>query len=493
MNLAENLLRTAEALPDKVAVHLDDVEVTYAQLAEGAARVAGMLQAKGVEPGDIVGIQLPNVPQMPIIYYGALWAGCAIVPMNPLYKAREISYVLEDSDAKALFVWEAMSAEGKEGAAEAGAECIVVEPMGFVAELAKYEPVPLVDRDGDDTAVVLYTSGTTGKPKGAQLSQSNMIMNAEVGCEIMDLKEDDVIFGGLPLFHAFGQTACMNGAIYLGATVTLLPRFEPTKTLEIFERDGVTVMMGVPTMYVALLNAPDKDDFDTSKLRICVSGGAAIPVEVIKGFEDAYGAMILEGYGLSETSPIASFNHFDRERKPGSVGQPIRGVEFKLVDTEWNEVGRGEPGEIAIKGHNVMKGYLNKPEATAEAMQDGWFRTGDIAKVDDDGYYFIVDRSKDMIIRGGYNVYPREIEEVLYEHPAVASVAVLGVPHDVHGEEVAAVIVLKEGAEATAEELQEYAKERVAAYKYPRIIRIVDELPLGPTGKILKREIKIED
>jgi long-chain acyl-CoA synthetase len=249
-------------------------------------------------------------------------------------------------------------------------------------------------------------------------------------------------------------------------------------------------MEGVPTMYVALLQHPDRTSYDTSALRLCVSGGAALPVEVLRGFEAAFGCVILEGYGLSETSPVASFNHPDRERKAGSIGTPIEGVEFRLVDDQWNDVGEGEVGEIAIRGHNVMKGYWQRPEATQEALRDGWFRTGDMARRDDDGYYFIVDRKKDLIIRGGYNVYPREVEEVLYEHPDVIEAAVIGLPDATLGEEVCAVVALRPGASASPDELRRFAKERVAAYKYPRHVWLVEALPKGPTGKILKREIK---
>jgi long-chain acyl-CoA synthetase len=275
-----------------------------------------------------------------------------------------------------------------------------------------------------------------------------------------------------------------------GGTLTMIPRFDPGKALEIIQRDTVTVFEGVPTMYTAMLNHGEKDQYDLSCLRIAISGGSAMPVEVLKGFEEAFGCKVLEGYGLSETSPVASFNHPDRERKPGSIGTPIAGVEMKVVDDDGNEVPQGEVGEIVIRGHNVMKGYLGRPDATEEVMRGGWFHSGDMATVDADGYFFIVDRKKDMIIRGGYNVYPREIEEVLYEHPAVSEVAVVGVPDDSLGEEVAAAVVLRAGAEATEEDIRAYAKERVAAYKYPRAIWFQNELPKGPTGKILKREIK---
>jgi long-chain acyl-CoA synthetase len=281
----------------------------------------------------------------------------------------------------------------------------------------------------------------------------------------------------------------LNAALAAGACLTLLPRFDPASALEIIERDRGTIFEGVPTMYVALLQFPDKDRYDTSTLRLCVSGGAALPVEVLRGFEEVFGCIILEGYGLSETSPVASFNHPDRARKPGSIGTPIEGVEFRLIDDDGNDVADGEVGEIAIRGHNVMKGYWNRPEATEEAIRDGWFRTGDMARSDADGYYFIVDRKKELIIRGGFNVYPREIEEVLYEHPAVAQCAVIGVPHPTHGEEIAAAVVLKPEAEVAADELRDYVKDRVAAYKYPRHVWFLEALPQGATGKIQKRDI----
>jgi long-chain acyl-CoA synthetase len=341
--------------------------------------------------------------------------------------------------------------------------------------------------------VILYTSGTTGQPKGAELTHSNLGRNVDVTREtLITASEDDVILGALPLFHSFGQTCGMNVAVAGGACLTLIPRFDAGKALEIIARDRVTIFEGVPTMYAALLNHPDRDRFDLSTLRLCVSGGGPLPLEVMRGFEQAFDAIILEGYGLSETSPVASFNHPDRERKPGSIGTPIAGVEMKLIDDAGDRVPRGKPGEVAIRGHNVMKGYWRRPEATAAAIDaDGWFTTGDIAKVDADGYFFIVDRKKDLIIRGGYNVYPREIEEVLYEHPAVREAAVVGVPHPELGEEVGAAIAVCDGSDATIEEIRDYVKGQVAAYKYPRRIWFVEELPKGPTGKVLKREIEV--
>jgi long-chain acyl-CoA synthetase len=493
MNLAENLERSAREYPDRVAVKLDDFELTYAGLRDGAARLAGWLRSEGLQPGDRVGVMMPNLPQMPIIYYGILWAGGAIAPMNPLFKSGEVGYVLDDAKARALFAWEGVAEEASKAAATAGALYVEVQPTEFHQALSRHEPIELAQRGAEETAVILYTSGTTGKPKGAELTHANMTRNAEISINLFDAAPGEMIFGGLPLFHSFGQTVGMNASVASGATITLLARFDATKALEVLQRDQVTIMQGVPTMYAALCQHPNRADYDTSRLRVCVSGGASLPVEVIRHFESTFGAIILEGYGLSETSPVASFNHADRERKPGSIGQPVQGVEFRLIDDDWNDVAEGEVGEIAIKGHNVMKGYLGKPEATAEAIHDGWFRTGDLARRDDEGYYYIVDRAKDMIIRGGYNVYPREVEEVLYQHPAVASAAVVGVPHDSLGEEIAAAVTLRPGTSATEEELRAFVKERIAAYKYPRVVWITDELPLGPTGKILKREIVLPD
>src|SRR4051812_43655079 len=494
MNLATILTDTAAEHADQTALKLDEAEVTYAGLDEASARVAALLRDKGLEPGDRVGVMLPNVPYFAVAYYGVLRAGGVVVPMNVLLKGREVKFYLSDPEAKILFAWHDFAEAAEKGADDAGAECVLVKPGEFEKLLAEVEAdADVADRDDDDTAVILYTSGTTGTPKGAELTHSNLTRNVEVASGLWDYTGDDVILGALPLFHSFGQTCALNCAIRAGATLTLLPRFEPGKALEILERDKVTVFLGVPTMYAAMLNCSDREKYDTSCLRMCGSGGAAMPVEVMRGFEEAFDCKVLEGYGLSETSPVASFNHPDRERKPGSIGTPIEGVEMKVVDDDGKEVAQGEVGEIVIKGHNVMKGYWKKDDATAEAIKDGWFYTGDMAQVDEDGYFFIVDRKKDMIIRGGYNVYPREIEEVLYEHPAVAEAAVVGVPHEELGEEVGAAVALKDGQDVSEDELRAHVKEQVAAYKYPRKIWFVDELPKGPTGKILKREIEVPD
>ncbi|MFE5808604.1 long-chain fatty acid--CoA ligase [Streptomyces sp. NPDC056491] len=492
-NLAAFLVNSAAARRDHVAVRHDDTTLTYAELDDASARFAAVLHGRGVRPGDRVAMTVPNVPLFPVVYYGILRAGGVVVPMNPLLKAREAAYVLRDCGARVAVAFPLFAQEVATAAAELGTECLVAEPQAFRELLTAAEPLSgLVDREDGDPALILYTSGTTGAPKGAELTHGNLVSNTAATAEtLIRVGPDDILFGGLPLFHAFGQTCALNAAMAAGATLTLLPRFDPRRALEVMHRDGVTVFLGVPTMYSALLHAELPDGFDASRLRLAVSGGAAIPVEVLHGFERRFDATVLEGYGLSETSPVASFNHPDRPRKAGSIGVPIRGVEMRLVTESGSEAGPGEVGEIAIRGENVMKGYFNRPEETSEAVRDGWFHTGDLARVDEEGFYFIVDRKKDLIIRGGYNVYPREVEEVLYEHPAVAEAAVVGVPHEVHGEEIAAVITLREGAGATAEEIRAHIKERVAAYKYPRIITFTAELPKGPTGKILKREIVV--
>ena len=493
-NLASILTETAEKHGDKTAFKLDDVELNYQMLDEGSARVAGLLKSKGIEPGDRVGLMMPNVPYFPAIYFGILRAGAVVVPMNVLLKGREVSFYLGDPEAKVLFAWGDFAEAAEAGAEDAGAETILVKPGEFEKLLADQEPVrEVAERDAGDTAVILYTSGTTGKPKGAELTHANLYRNSKgVSEKLGEMSGEDVLLGALPLFHSFGQTCCMNSAISVGATVTMLPRFDPEKALEIIQRDKVTLFQGVPTMYNAMLHCSSAEGADCSSLRICMSGGAAMPAELMRAFEEKFDCMILEGYGLSETSPVASFNHPDKERKPGSIGTPIEGVEMQVWDDDGNEVPQGEIGEIVIRGHNIMKGYWNRPDANKEAIDDdGWFRTGDMAKVDEDGYFFIVDRKKELIIRGGYNVYPREIEEVLYEHPAIQEAAVVGVEDESLGEEVGAAVVLKQGETLEADEVKSYVKEQVAAYKYPRKVWFVDELPKGPTGKILKREIDV--
>jgi long-chain acyl-CoA synthetase len=403
-----------------------------------------------------------------------------------------VAYHIQDSKARLLVAHPLFHAPASKGAAEAGVPLVASEGEGPEAlpALAAAEPLGgLHPTAPDDTAVILYTSGTTGKPKGAELTHANLLVNCSVVVpRLVPLGPEGVALATLPLFHSFGQTCIQNATISIGGSFTLLPRFTPEEAATIIARDRVTLFAGVPTMYFALLHHAGNVDF--SSVKYCLSGGAPMPVEVMRAFEEKFGVQILEGYGLSETSPVASFNMLDRPRKPGSIGYPVWGVELAILDSEDRPVPDGERGEICIRGHNIMKGYLGRPEATAETMRGGWFHSGDIGIRDADGSYRIVDRVKDMILRGGFNVYPREVEEVLYGHPAIAEAAVIGVPHASHGEEVKAVVALKPGQSATPEDIIAWTKERLAAYKYPRIVEFVDALPKGPTGKILKRELK---
>ena len=491
-NPADWLARWSAETPDAPAIKQGQVTLSYRSLDDAAGRAAALLKTHGVAAGDHVSLIMPNVAYFPIVYYGILRLGAVVVPSNPLLKSGEISYIWQDSGCHVAVVLDMFAPDAELAAKDTGTDVITVVPGEFDQLLASQDPdTTVVDRDPQDTAVILYTSGTTGRPKGAELSFHNIGANARTNVETLaSTTTDDVIFGGLPLFHSFGQTCSMNSALYAGAAMTLLPKFDPEQALEIVQQHKVTVFIGVPTMYMALLAVKDPDRYDTSTLRLCCSGGSSMPVEVLHGIEKVFSVQVLEGYGLSETSPVATFNHPDRPNRPGSVGYPIRGVEAKVVGPDDQEVPVGETGEIVIRGENIMKGYLNNPTATSEAMRGGWFHSGDLGRMDSDGYFYIVDRVKDMIVRNGYNVYPREVEELLYTHPAVAEAAVVGVPDRLHGEEIAALITLKEGATATEDEVRDWTKERIAAYKYPRLVRF-GPIPKGPTGKMLKREIKI--
>ncbi|MEU8141451.1 long-chain fatty acid--CoA ligase [Nonomuraea sp. NPDC048901] len=510
LNLSIVLEDSARATPDGTAIVFGDMRLPYSMIDTVAAQVANLLVSRGIGKGDKVALACPNLPYFPFVYYGILKAGATVVPLNVLLQSREIAYHLDDSDAKALFCFEGtpelpLGERGKAGfeAAE-GCEHFFVLPATPLATESVYGESIWAALDGmsgvfetvqtaaEDTAVILYTSGTTGQPKGAELSHQNMLMNAIV-CDRMfpSAEGGDVMMAVLPLFHSFGQTVVMNQGFLRRATVVLMPRFEPGDALALMAKEGVTFFAGVPTMYWAMLSKVHADGVaPPASLKTAVAGGSASPLEVLKDFEKTFGVAILEGYGLSETSPVASFNQPDHPAKPGTVGTPIWGVEMKLIDSDWKTVEGEEPGEIAIRGHNIMKGYYGRPEATAEVMRDGWFRSGDIATRDADGYYSIVDRSKDMIIRGGFNVYPRELEEVLMTHEAVSLAAVVGVPHDSHGEEIKAYIIRTPGSTATEEELIAWAKENMAAYKYPRVVEFRDALPMTATGKILKRELR---
>jgi long-chain acyl-CoA synthetase len=458
--------------------------------------VATRLRERGIKPGDKVALLVPNVPEFTIAYFGILYAGATVVPINVLAAAPEVTYFLEDSGARMLIVHPLFEQPGREGAAPLSVPVVMAtseEAEDTVGGFASADPIDEPHPTSpQDTAVILYTSGTTGKPKGAELTHSNLLMNcAVVVAKIIPPSEvPHRALATLPLFHSFGQSVIQNGMIATGGSFTLLARFAPEDAFELIERDRLTLFAGVPTMYFALLHHRGDREYEVSSLQMCMTGGAPMPVEVLNAFEEKFNVEIYEGFGLSETSPIASFGVRGKPRKAGSIGYPAWGIEMSIVDDDDQPVAQGERGEICIRGHNIMKGYLNRPDATAEALKNGWFHSGDIGYVDEDGCYWIVDRKKDMILRGGFNVYPREVEEVLYEHEDVVEAAVIGVPHESHGEEVKAVVALAPNAKATADDLQAFCKDRLAAYKYPRIVEIIAELPKGPTGKILKRELR---
>ena len=514
LNLATLLEESTRQHPNKLAVVFNKTKLTYAQVNGAANQVAQGLTAMGVQPGDKVAMSCLNLPYFPIVYYGILKTGATVVPLNVLLKGKEIAYHLQDSDAKVYFCFEGtealpMGQFGHEGfEATDSCESMIImtadptapSPIEGITTLGQFmhgqsPQFSSVPTSSSDTAVILYTSGTTGQAKGAELSHANMVFNARLGDnDLFYRNEEEVHLIALPLFHSFGQTAQMNGGIYQGATLVLMARFDPDVALQLMEQHNVTYFAGVPTMYWAILNHPDANKYDLDKiaktLTTTVSGGSAMPVEVMQAFQKKYNVKILEGYGLSETSPIATFNRYTREAKPGSIGMPVWGIEMRVVDIEGNDLPPGEQGELLIKGHNVMKGYYNRPDATAAAIKDGWFHTGDIGKRDEEGYYYITDRVKDLIIRGGFNVYPREIEEKLLTHPAISLVAVIGIPHDSLGEEVKAFVILKDNASATEDELIAWGKEHLAAFKYPRHYAIVESLPMTATGKILKRQLR---
>ncbi len=514
LNLSIILENSARKHPQKVAITFMSNALTYTQLNAAANQVANGLNALGVTPGDKVALSCLNLPYFPIIYFGILKAGAVVVPLSVLLKKDEVAYHLSNSDAKAYFCFSGnailpMAKEGYEGFLKAE-NC-----SHFIEITPKPEDKPTIEgvltfgaflnglshtweshvSNAEDTAVIIYTSGTTGRPKGAELTHNNLLINAITCSEFMRLEASDVQLTVLPLFHIFAMTVMMNAGFYKGCSNVLQARFDAPETLQLMQTNQVSVFAGVPTMYQALVAAETKH-FDLEKiskqLRICVSGGASLPVQVLQDFEKKFDVPVIEGYGMSEGSPVVTFNHLDVGRKSGSVGTPVWGVQVKLVDDKGNEVSHGERGELLYKGPNVMKGYYKNPEATTNTIKNGWLYSGDIAIKDTDGFYFIVDRLKDMIIRGGLNVYPREIEEVMITHPAIAMVAIIGVPHELHGEEIMACVVLKDGENINEEDLKQWVKNRVASYKYPRIIKFMNTLPISATGKILKKELRAQ-
>ena len=517
LNVSSIVRRHAELTPNRPAFALGGERLTYGELDVLSGRVARALAELHIAPGDHVALSCPNLLAFPILYLGILKLGAVVVPINVLCKAREIAYHLRDSDARAYFCFEGtpelpMGVMGKQAFDEVpGCEHFVLVParrgtraaddsvVTLDALLAGAgEPLLPAPTAPDDTAVMLYTSGTTGQAKGAELTHLNVFLNAvgarDLSAAVRTPGAQEVVLITLPLFHSFGQVAQMVTHLLAGDLMVLMPRFEAAAVLDTMTRERVTFWAGVPTMFWALLNHVRSAGADAAAaaahLKLCISGGAPMPVEIMSAFEQMFGLRILEGYGLSETSPVATFNHLERPSRPGTVGQPIVGVEVACVDDNDCPVPSGTVGEIVIRGHNIMKGYYKRPEATAAALRNGWFHSGDLGLIDSDGYVAIVDRKKDMILRGGCNVYPREVEELLMTHPAVSLCAVIGVPDERLGEEVTAVIVKKPDAVAGEDEIIRWCDERLASYKRPRSVIFRDDLPMTATGKILKRELR---
>jgi long-chain acyl-CoA synthetase len=502
-NLATMLTETAAATPDAAAYTFMGAVTSYRELDEQSGRLAAGLLELGLMPGQVVALQLPNLPQFPAAYFGALKAGLVVLPLNPLLKAPEIEYHLADAAAAIMIGFDSMHQEAAKACEQLGIPLFLVSfsqqdlPEGTrpLADLIATAPLSAAGGDvrpgsSDDTAVLIYTSGTTGKPKGAELSHFQLYMNCTIAGQLFGARPDDVTLAVLPFFHVFGLSSVLNVSVRYGGALSIVPRFDPAAVVDALERDRCSVIAGVPTMLQALAEQ-NLSGRDLSRLRVAVSGGASLPEDVLASFETTLGIRVLEGYGLSETASTTSFNRPD-DRRALSVGKPIWGVRMRIADEDDQPLppGRDNVGEILIRGHNVMKGYLGKPEATESALRGGWLHTGDLGYQDEDGFYFIVDRSKDLVIRGGYNVYPREIEEVLFAHPAIAEAAVIGKPHDRLGEEVVAVVVRRAGSDLSEQDVVTYCKERVAAYKYPREVRFVAELPKGPTGKVLKNVLR---
>lgn len=490
-NIAGSFLRAADRRADAPALRVGAETVTHGELNAGIIEAAALLISHGIEPCDRVGLLMPNVPQFAVLYYAVLHVGAIAVPISTLLSDPEVEFCLDDAGVRLALVWAEEQRSQKLADASTNRETLQVSADSLLpAAGATDSGLDVAPRDGEDTAVIIYTSGTTGRPKGAELTHRNLARNAAAILETTDIGAATAALGALPLSHSFGQTWLLNATLGAGGSVSLLQRFEPGRALATIAEHRISFFAGVPTMFAQLLDAPAESE--VGSLELCVSGGAAMPREVMRAFEDRFGCEVREGYGLSETSPLVALNPPGRARRPGSVGVPIPGVEVKVLGDDGAELEARQVGEVLVRGHNVTKGYWNRPHDTAAAIsEDGWFRTGDAGYVDPDGYLFIAGRKKDLIIRGGYNVYPREVEEALLQHPAVAEAAVLGIPHPTLGEEVAAAVRLHEGAACSIDELTLHVKERLASYKYPRRIWLVDRLPTGPTGKVLKRRIAV--
>jgi len=497
MNLARLLENTAKRAPERVGLRFEGKDYTYEELDRRANSLASGLTSLGFRPGDRCIVMIQSSVEFITVYYALLKMGVVIVPVNFLYKNRELSHIFRDSGAKGFIGMDPFLHEAAK--ALNGFSHLCIRIAAGVKQGSGFTPLERIDgpevfhaypAEDNHTAAIIYTSGTTGVPKGAMLTHNNLASNAMTVADMRQTDPEDVVIGVLPLYHIFGQTSGMNASIYLGQAFHLFRQFEPDKVIRCIEKENSTILFAVPTIFNRLIQETDRSGIRRSSLRFCISGGASLPVELLRRFEERFQTKIYEGYGLSECSPVCVENPFGKKTKPGSIGLPIPGFKARIVDSSDRDVEPGQVGELIVKGPGVMKGYLNRPEATAKAIVNGWLHTGDLARMDEDGYIYIVERKKDMIIRGGYNIYPREIEELLFQHPDIVEAAVYGVPNDDLGEEVVADLVLRAGSSVTGDEIRLFVKERVAPYKYPRIVRLVNDLPRSHTGKVLKRELR---
>jgi len=501
MNLGQMLAETADRVPDKPALIFRDQAIRYRELNRRANQVANALIGLGIQPGDRVALYMPNLPYFIDAYYGILKAGAIVVPLNVLYKAGELEYIFNDSGARALLTFGplAPTALAARASAPALAHAIVAgaqdtpdaRPWQTTFDNAP-DHDPGVAVSPHDVAVICYTSGTTGKPKGAMLTHRNLIANCEQCNQVpmIHIQPDDIVWLALPLFHIYAMNVGLNLGVMNSAQIVLVERFEPASSLEIIQQHRCSILWCAPPMFVAWLALPNIRDYDLSSVRYVASGAAALPVKILETFQAVAGVPINEGYGLTEASPVVTSNAAGPVVKPGTVGPAIPGVEVKIVDAEDNELPRGQMGELICRGDNVMLGYWQRPDATAETLRNGWLHTGDLAIEDEDGYFTIVDRLKDMIVVSGFNVYPREVEEILFRHPAVAEAAVVQYPDPYQGESVLAYVVRKPGQSVTEQEIIDYCRSQIAVFKCPRKVVFRDDLPKNNTGKVLRRELR---
>jgi len=503
MNVADIVKLTAARLPAKAALIFQDKPITYAELDRAIDEAAAGIASLGIRKGDRVGVLVHNVPHFIYAYLGIERAGGVMVPLNTMFTAHEISYILADAEARAVIVAEPFvrAVDGLRETLPMLEHVVVVgggAPIGTMAwdqMTGRGGDVPSVNVGEDDLAALPYTSGTTGKPKGAMLTHGNLMANLEQMHRVPQLSEaeSDVVLLVLPMFHIYALNVSLGLTFRVGATAVLQERFDPVASLDAIERHHITVVFGAPPMFVAWLSTPNVESRDLSSVRLAVSGAAPLPGPVLEDFRRRLGVTIWEGYGLTETAPGVTSNAMGAEAKPGSIGKPLPEIQLRLLDEQGDDVEDGDPGEIVVRGPNVFRGYWHDDAATSEAMRDGWFHTGDVAYEDEDGYLFLVDRKKDLIIVSGFNVYPREVEEALYRHPKIAEAAVVGVPHPYTGEAVKAVVVLKPGQSATEEEIIEFCKRSIARFKCPQVVEFADKLPHTDTGKILRRALREED